>query len=90
MDIRGYAVRDVHARDGVCAGVSSLSGVFYMWVPRGGDFLTHPGRYGSKGRDQSPRDFSLPFRVTADGAPARAPPSQWAHGPGIHQRCSGR
>eukprot|EP00966_Prymnesium_polylepis_P136479 3153674-Prymnesium_polylepis.1 len=22
-----------------------------MWVPCRGDFLTHPGRYGSKGRD---------------------------------------
>eukprot|EP00966_Prymnesium_polylepis_P046055 1066486-Prymnesium_polylepis.1 len=42
----------------------------HMWVPRGGDLLTHPGRYGAKERDQTPRDFSLPFRVTADGAPA--------------------
>ena len=40
----------------------------HMWVPRREDFLTHPGRYGSKGRDQSPREFSLPFRVMADGA----------------------
>jgi hypothetical protein len=62
-----------------------------MWVSRGGDFLTHPGRYGGEGRDQSPRDVSLPFRVTADGAPARAPPSQWAQSRALlRQRCSGR
>ena len=57
-----------------------------MWVPRGGDFLTHPGRYGGEGRDQSPRDFSLPFRghgerIAGSNAPlpvgtrARHPPA---------------
>eukprot|EP00966_Prymnesium_polylepis_P049382 1143043-Prymnesium_polylepis.1 len=58
------------------------------------DSLTHPGRYGSEaeGRDQRPRDFSLPFRghggrIAGSSAPlpvgsrARHPPAMlWERG----------
>eukprot|EP00966_Prymnesium_polylepis_P088949 2058438-Prymnesium_polylepis.1 len=64
-----------------------------MWVPRmRGLVLTHPGRYGGEGQGTkapgiSPRDpVILPcFRSGhgGRGVPARAPPSQWARGPGI-------
>jgi hypothetical protein len=55
----------------------------YMWVPRGGDFLTHPGRYGSKERDQSPRAPGFLPALSGHGeriAGSNARPSQWAHG----------
>ena len=59
-----------------------------MWVPREGTCFRIPAGMAPREGTKAPGISPCPFGVTANGSPARSPPSQWARGPGIHQRCS--